>query len=209
MREWFVLRRQPVAERDWLLDVFSKDQGVTQVRLSPPTRLIDLHQRCQGDWRPDKDWPRLKGAEVLETFLFTDETLVCALYLDELLLNFLPSGEPVPEVYQLYLNTLQGLQSSPRADVWLRVFEYQLLQYMGLGINWLDSDVGPVQTDCNYTFVPSSGFIRSDNGIAGDILHAIGDATFSYPGALKVARQVLRQAIDAAIRRPLISRELL
>lgn len=209
MREWFVLRRQPVAECDWLLDVFSKDQGLIQVRLSPPTRVVDLHQRCRGEWRSDKEWPRLKGAEVMETFVFKEEVLVCALYLDELLLNFLPSGESVPDVYQLYSQTLAGLQRSSRADVWLRVFEHKLLEHMGLGVNWLESDVGLVEHNFCYTFVPGSGFVRTDRGIRGDVLLAIGETNFLYPGALKVARQVLRQAIEAVISRSLVSRELL
>lgn len=209
MNEWFVLRRQPVAERDWLLDIFSKDQGLKQVRLSPPTLCVDLHQHCLGEWRPDKDWPRLKGAQVLQTFSLTGETLICAFYLDELLLNFLPSGEPVPAVYQLYLQTLQGLEENTRADVWLRVFEHQLLQHMGLGVNWSDGNNGPIQSSLHYQFVAGSGFVESTNGLAGDILLAIADARFMHPGALKVARLVLRQAIDAGITRPLISRELL
>lgn len=209
MNEWCVLRRQPVAERDWLLDIFSKDQGLKQIRLSPPTRIIDLHQRCQGDWRPDKDWPRLKGAEVLENFTLSDEALVCAFYLDELLLNFLPTGEPVPEVYQLYIQTLKGLDGGTRADVWLRVFEHQLLQYMGLGIDWSYCDVGVIQPQSFYQFEAGAGFILSDQGFAGDILISIGNAHFTQRGALRVARQILREAIDSAITRPLVSRELL
>lgn len=209
MNEWFVLRRQPVAERDWLLDVFSQGQGLKQIRLSPPTRIIDIHQRCQGDWRPDKDWPRLKGAEVLDDFIFSDQALICAFYLDELLLSFLPAGEPVPAVYQLYLQTLQGLQDGTRADVWLRVFEHQLLQHMGVGIDWFSCDVGVIKPEEFYQFEAGVGFTLSGQGFAGDILIAIGNAHFTQRGTLRVARQILREAIDSAISRPLVSRELL
>lgn len=209
MKQWFLLRRQPVAERDHLLDIFSLEDGLIRVRQSAPARLPDFHERCAGDWQSTRDWPKLRTAEPLQQFSFHGDTLLCALYVSELLLLLLPEREPQPAVFHLYQQTLEGLATGQAPELWLRVFEQRLLHELGYGFAWDQSVDGAVVAGRYYRFNAGSGLSVADEGWPGELLLAIADGNLLAPGAMKAARLILRQALDAILGRPLISRELL
>jgi len=204
-----VLRRQPVGERDYLLDVFSAHAGLTSVRVSPPTRIPDYFELYQGDWQAGREWPKLKACHPVESYQLSDNALVCAFYLAELLCGFLTSGEPAPELFSLFRNTLNALDTESPPEPWLRAFEVRLLAHSGYTVEWAVSAGQPVRSDCYYSFAAETGFVVVDDGVPGDILLAIDSGNLTWPGAMKVARQVLRAAIDNVMQRPLVSRELI
>lgn len=206
---WFVLRRQPVKEQDWLLDLFSKQAGLVQVRVSPPTEIPDLLSCYSGGWQANKDWPKLKGVQRVSEHSLNQESLVCALYLTELLIQLLGYHDPQPEIFELYQKTLSALASSPAPEPWLRLFEYQLLQHLGYGFEWHLAGGQAVFPDQRYQFQAGEGLVLSAQGWLGEPLLAIAKGEWSQPGCLQVAKQVLREALALLLPRPLISRDLL
>jgi DNA repair protein RecO (recombination protein O) len=58
----------------------------------------------------------------------------CGFYLNELLRHFIPVDEPYPDVFINYLICLQQLKSSEQIEAALRLFEIQLLQATGYGL---------------------------------------------------------------------------
>ncbi len=209
MKHWFLLRRQPVAERDHLLDVFSAEEGLVPVRVSPPARLPDLFELCEGDWQTGRDWSRLKASEVRKSFDLKEQSLICALYITELLVLLLPRSEPVPALYRLYHQTLEGLETTSSPEPWLRVFEQRLLLELGYGVSWDQAQGGPVVKAASYRYDAVAGFVESESGYPGAVLLDIGAGRLGSGQALLVARQVLRGALDAVLPRSLVSRELL
>ena len=209
MKQWFLLRRQPVAERDHLLDLFSLEDGLIRVRQATPARLPDFLERCAGDWQSGRDWPKLRTAEPLQQFSFQGDTLLCALYLSELLLRLLPEREPQPAIFHLYQQTLEGLSDGQAPELWLRVFEQRLLQELGYGFRWDTTTDGAVVAGRYYRFNAGTGLTEAADGWPGEVLLAVAAGDFLAPGAMKAARLILRQALDSVLTRPLISRELL
>ncbi len=210
MRAWFLLCRQPVGENDHLLDLFSETQGVIRVRVSPPVLTPDLLIEYQGHWQDGRDWPKLRGVEAVQRFGMDGEALVCALYLSELLLQLLPPGEPVPEIYQLYRQTLRALSAGEASEVWLRYFEVQLLERLGYGICWTHTAGGEeIRSDLFYQYEAGVGFSQVDLGVSGASLLLVAAGQLNTAQTLVAARHILRQAINDILPRPLVSRELL
>lgn len=208
MQALIILQRQPLREQDWLLDVFSARRGRLSLVLNRPAQIPDLFTLYEGDWQPAQDWPALKGWSLTQDWPLQDSALFCGLYLNELLVRLLPRHEPHPSLFEHYQATLNGLHDSELADPWLRLFEMQLLQQLGYGFSWRHDHLGlPVQPQQTYTFVAGQGFVPAAAGIAGtDLLAFAGGArTLTL---WRMARNILRQALDHALQQPLLSREL-
>lgn len=209
MQALIVLQRQPLREQDWLLDVFSRQRGRLSLVLNRPQTVPDLFTLYQGDWQPAQDWPALKGWHRQQTWPLQDTALFCGFYLNELLVKLLPRHEPQPALFATYQATLNGLHNSPVADPWLRLFEVQLLTQLGYGFSWQqDSSGQPLQAGQYYRFVPGQGFSPAASGLAGADLLAFASGANALP-LWRLARAVLRQALDHVLQQPLLSRELL
>ena len=209
MPEWIVLRRQPVKEKDWLLDILTKEQGLIQVRVSPPTQIPDFLTLYSGAWTEGRLWPSVKAVEVKHPYDLKGDKLLCGLYLSELLLKLLAAEEPNPEIYQLLLTTLDGLAQDGSPSIWLRIFEYRLLDALGYGFSWNQAGNHSIVPDQHYRMDLGHGFIEAHQGWSGQSLLAINQGQWLEADAVLVARQVLRQAIDHILPAPLVTRELL
>ncbi len=218
MKTLFVLQRQPLREQEWLLDIFTAEQGRLSVVAGRSQPQPDLHQRYQGDWARAEDWPQLRGLRSLQTYSLRGANLYCGLYLAELLVHLLPRYEAQPELFLTYVRTLEGLQYPGLPDPWLRLFEYQLLQTLGYGFSWQqDCDGHPIDAAAAYRFIAREGFVRSHAAailplkqplFSGEYLLELGQGRAQRPQCWAAAKQVLRCALEDLLERPLISREL-
>lgn len=209
MQALIILQRQPLREQDWLLDVFSRQRGRLSLVLNRPRMAPDLFTLYQGDWQPAQDWPTLKGWQLQQSWLLQDTALFCGFYLNELLVKLLPRYEALPALFDAYLAALNGLYTSPVADPWLRLFEVQLLAQLGYGFSWQQDATGQaIDAQCCYQFMPGQGFIRAASGLAGHDVLAFAAGSRELP-VWRMARRVLRQALDHLLQQPLLSRELL
>jgi len=221
MKKLFVLQRQPIGEHQFLLDIFSAEQGrlsvVTPKRSSKQNFYIpDCFQQCQADWRPGEDWPNIKVLQLQQSYELADSALYCGLYLNELLVRLLSRHEPLPLLFQVYRSVLMGLEQGGAAEPWLRLFEHQLLQQLGYGVCWqYDSLQRPIDRKLSYRFNAQDGFVLHGAGqYSGADIHAFNVwlQNFSQlPGSVSVwqmAKQVLRLSLENILERPLVSREL-
>lgn len=204
-----ILQRQPLHEHDWLLDVFSEQRGRLSVVLPRPLQAPDLFCHYQCDWHHSADWPRIRGWQSQQAWPLQGMALYCGLYLNELLVRLLPRADAAPELFRIYQATLAGLQQPGLPDPWLRVFEWQLLQQLGYGFSWQhDSDAQPLQPERYYRFEPGRGFVAAASGLSGAGVLAFSTGSRDL-AVWRLARQVLRQALDDVLQQPLCSRDLL
>jgi len=226
MNEWWVIRRQPVGESDWLVDLFTRRYGRLRAIVNGRQRanvnsrrraradtdqyLPDLHQCATGEWVEKSGRVQIKIAETILTHSLTGNALICALYLEELMIRLLPEREPDEMLFVLYSDTLTALAAGQRADIWLRLFEQRLLTHCGYGFSWSsDANGHALHGSQSYRFIPGEGFVSAADGFSGTVLTNIAEGEFHQPGALAAARTILRQAIDALLTQPLVRRELL
>jgi DNA repair protein RecO (recombination protein O) len=92
------------------------------------------------------------------------ETLICGLYTNELVVRFLQRSDPQPELFDSYARLLGGLSAGDPPHALLRLFELQLLESAGFGLQ-LDHehDTGQaIEPERWYEYVPESGPIRRE-----------------------------------------------
>ena len=211
MHRLCVLHRVPLDEADWLLTVFSRQSG-KQFVVTPhrkQTRL-ELNSIYEAGWSDSDDWPRIYAVNCVKQSQLDGDALLCSLYLNELLVRLLNTGDSMPTVYDRYERTLEALAGGQHPEPWLRTFEYQLLMQLGYGFSWSsDCDGRPLDAQTRYDFEPERGLLPSRDGAyaAHWLLPLSGTGK---PGAESwvCAKRILRQAIDHILDRPLQSREL-
>jgi len=192
------------------LDIFSESHGRLSVVAGQQQRAADALQLLSGSWAENDDWPKIRGMECRQAHNYTGTPLYCALYLTELLSRLLPRYEPHADIFQAYHKTLQGLANGGMPDPWLRLFEVQLLAMLGYGFSWREDEKGnPLTSSDYYEFLPRHGFRSAQAGFRGQDILAFAERRRDEPGGWKVARQILRQAFDDLLERPLVSRELI
>ncbi len=145
----------------------------------------------------------------------------CVLYIAELVQRFLPFAVPNQRLFKILCACIDALKSESAHDPWLRFFEYQLLVESGLGFDWQQDYQGTAITgNQQYYFTPGFGFsdsfalVQIDPSVRplpqifyGRDLLAISQQDFNTE-RLKIAKVILRSAIEQQLKSPLISRQL-
>ena len=145
----------------------------------------------------------------------------CGLYVVELVQKFVPVAVPNERLFKLLSAVIDALKSQSAHDPWLRFFEYQLLVESGFGFSWQQDYCGAdIEADQQYYFHPRYGFfdtradVRQDPQMTsltpsfrGQDLIAISQQDFTSE-RLKMAKIILRHAIEYQLKAPLISRQL-
>ncbi|HEX6929216.1 MAG TPA: DNA repair protein RecO [Gammaproteobacteria bacterium] len=145
------------------------------------------------------------------------EAVLAGFYLNELCLRLIAAHDPHPEIFVLYANTLNALNTGPVAPA-LRRFEAGLLDALGYGLNLaVEQRSGKaVESGAQYLFHVDSGPERatpqSDHAILvrGEHLLAMSEGRFDDPQVARDAQRIFRQAIDRHLGgRPLKSRDVM
>ena len=137
----------------------------------------------------------------------------CGFYLNELLRHFIPAGEPHPDVFLSYLACLQQLKLSHAIEAALRIFETQLLQAIGYGLQ-LEFDYlnqYAIKVDATYQYDIEQGVTESAEGqIHGATLIAMQQENYTNERQLNEAKVLMRRIIDFYLQgKPLKSRTLI
>jgi len=135
-------------------------------------------------------------------------------------------GEPQPELYRVYQQTLLGLlqlENDLQSEPLLRRFEFHLLAILGYQYNWQqDSEFRDIQPDQFYSFDPGSGFnlitahahangyaAASQKSFPGHAILAIAAEDWQHELSWPVAKHIARLALNPLLGdKPLASREL-
>lgn len=149
-------------------------------------------------------------------YVLNGERLYCGFYLNELIMRLLQRQDPYPELYRIYLQTLERLASPVSAEQCLRDFEIQLLQELGYGLllERTADDGEPVESDAVYHYRIEEGPITGRGGpreqqIRGRTLLCLHNrALLDEEGAAEAKRLMRRVLAHYLGGRPLKSREL-
>lgn len=148
-------------------------------------------------------------------FQLSGQALLCAFYLNELLLRLLSRDDPYPEVFIEYQTALQNMMEAQSLPPILRRFEKRLLEYLGYGLP-LKHDVSnaPIHPQNAYQWLPDQGFLRcsassGEHIFSGRELIALQTEKWDTPGDLTAAKRLMRLALGRHLgNKPLKSREL-
>jgi DNA repair protein RecO (recombination protein O) len=150
-------------------------------------------------------------------FPLTAKHLFSGFYLNELLVRLLPELDAHPEIYSLYEQSLQALSAQQDLEPILRVFEFQLLQELGYGIDFeADAKSGDViGAHSNYCLDPSQGVYVAHADVplnfqfSGAHINAIAQRDFALPEVKQTAKRISRILLKPLLgSKPLMSREL-
>lgn len=221
----FVLHTRPFRDTSLLVDLLTYRHGriaaVARGARQPRSRFkaaLRAFDTILVSWSGDGDLVTVTQTE--RTGVMCDlqgRSLVCGLYLNELLLRTLTRYDPCPSVFNAYQKTIAALALKSDQQA-LRAFELHLLENIGYGINFTHDALTEelIVANAYYHFRPQQGFVAAsatdgDDGlILGQDIHALARQTFDTDHQLQLAKRILRQAWAHVLgNRPLKSRELL
>ena len=190
--------------------LFTREQGL-------------IWAKCYGGWSPKKQavlqaftplWielnQRQNGYELRRVeiagspFELSGMYLFSALYVNELLYSVLRPEDPHIDLYDAYVSTLQTVSLvTTQSDLEriLRRFEWQVLSSIGYAMSLThDAEAhNPIIATQYYDFQPGLGFITAPNGmLVADIL-ALAKDDLNHPRILKIAKYLMRRALDYAL----------
>jgi DNA repair protein RecO (recombination protein O) len=165
----------------------------------------ELRTLVRAEWQPGR--PALGG-----------RSLICAYYLNELLLKLTARDDPHERLFAAYGEALDELaRSGPQAPA-LRRFELALLQELGYGVI-LDRDVErnqPVARESRYVYQVDRGPTLADSGIAngvelsGRTLMDMQSGDFSSSVTLQQSKALMRALINHCLGNQILhTRQLL
>lgn len=219
----YVLHRIPFQNSSLIVDFFTRDYGrvraVAKGARSAKSRTRSLLQPFQPlliDFSGRTDLKSLGACEAMhESLRLRAQRLYSGLYINELLVRLIQTGDEHAALYGFYQDTLIALQGNADLGSTLRHFEFSLLSELGYGINF-DTEVdsqASIESSAHYNFIPDQGFIQcetqSSQSFTGAEIQAIRDECFSETAYAAAAKRLSRLALEKQLGpRPLMSRSL-
>jgi DNA repair protein RecO (recombination protein O) len=207
----FVLHARPWRETSLLIEALTRDhgrvglvaRGVRAVRSRFPRAALQPLTPLSLSWSGRGELSTLTGAEPIGHALHTTgESLLCALYLNELVARLLPRNDPHPGVFEEYFAAFSRLAADDTPAWTLRRFERDLLGHLGYGLVLeADAETGEsLEAATDYAYRFEHGPIRwrgSDDGlkVRGSALIALATDTEPVPEDMAVLRRLLRALI--------------
>ena len=220
----FVLHQRPYRQTSLLLDVFTEQAG----RLSLVARGVRQQKRRHNNpfqlfqplwlsWFGRGELATLDHVETAKpAFILRGPAAICGLYINELLIRLLSNQHSEPDVFLLYQQILARLSGTSEIEISLRLFEYQLLEALGYGIDLnRDANDFALNPDSYYRYQPEHGLIRvkaaanADDVIQGRSLQQLQQAQNFDTQALGEIKQLMRSVLNYYLDgKPLKSRTL-
>jgi DNA repair protein RecO (recombination protein O) len=142
-----------------------------------------------------------------------NRTLICGLYLNELLVYTLHRHDPHPRLFHAYQRTLEQLPLVPEDKhlaISLREFEFILLEELGYGLHF--DQVKNEASD--FLYEPPYGFqvasVKTADSFSGKVLKTIAEKNWALAETLTAAKRLTRLALAPLLNgKEIRSRELL
>lgn len=218
LRAW-VLHKWPTGDTSVRVILYSLEKGIVSClcqggRTPKKQALLQAFTPLWFSLRVKNDWYLIQKHEPLASPVsLKGSSLFAGIYLNELLYLNLHPCDPSPLLFNSYCHTLENLSlatNNQMVEILLRQFERTLLNICGQGFDFLDNHCNePIKEDNYYQFIPKEGFKRTKTGYLGSDLLQFANENFQEDKIRKIAKQIMRQAIDALLEgKPLKSREL-
>lgn len=222
----FVLHQRPYRDSSQLLECMTAAHGrmglVARGSRRAPTRqraLLQPFVPLKLSWVRRGELGRLTHVEAEgQSYSLAGQRLLAGYYANELLLRLLARGDPNDQVFSCYSRCLARLGEASSLALTLRVFELELLQALGYGLELGgESTTGePLRAELRYVYELERGFRRAepedadDDVYSGRDLLALRDLTLDDDSSLRTAQRLLGRALRVHLGdRPLQSRLVL
>jgi len=220
----WILHQHPYRDSSLLLEVFSREYGrvglVARGARSARSRSqnqLQILRPLALSWNLRGELGTLTGVESRGAVgVFPGRQVLCACYLNELLLRLMTRHDPHPGIFDEYEQAVVMLGMNEEQA--LRVFEKRLLESLGYGLlleHEFDSDT-PVREDGLYEYHLERGPVRcqqaNDAGIFlhGSSLLALHRDELQEPQVCREVKRLMRAALALYLgARPLRTREVL
>jgi DNA repair protein RecO (recombination protein O) len=128
--------------------------------------------------------------------------LYCGFYINELVACFLHKYDPHPEVFGYYGECLSCLAKGSNMEAALRLFELNLLECAGYGLQLeYDDHEKPIDSLKRYDFNVGQGPVAvADGQISGKTLQALSSRELIDPQVLSEAKLLMRTVIDVYLQ---------
>lgn len=207
----FILQHRRYRETSLIIDVLTQDYGRVAVLAkgvrkakSKTAGLLQPFVPLKLSYAGKSELKTLTHAEIIPPVtILTGLALYCGFYVNELVSRFLHQHDPHPEVFTAYRACLIRLADNLELEAALRVFELELMNYCGYGLQ-LDYDVyhdQPVEPAKRYHFNAEQGLVAAEQGLfSGMTLQAIKRKDFTHPQVLSEAKLLMRTVIDSHLQ---------
>ncbi len=222
----FLLHSRPYLESSVIADFFTRGHGrlslVAKGARRPVSKLRGILQpfcRLCISFTQRSDLGTLTGADADDRPVnLGGDGLMGAFYLNELLIRLLHRNDAQTALFAVYQQALKDLaEISPVAPV-LRVFEKQLLELLGYGLELRKEVTGDqaIEPDLTYEYRLEEGPVRTDDGctsglvFSGSSLIALAREDLSESKSQHDARRLLTAALELYLGdRPLRTRKVM
>ncbi|MDD5410588.1 MAG: DNA repair protein RecO [Methylobacter sp.] len=216
----FILQQRKYRETSLIIDVLTRDfgrisllaKGVRKAK-SKTVGLLQPFVPLIISYVGKAELKTLTDVEIIQPFSeIKGLALYCGFYINELVSCFLHKYDPHPEVFGHYKDCLTGLADSSKMEAALRLFELDLMDSVGYGLQLeYDANDKPIDPLKKYAFTAGQGPIESVDGqFSGKTLQAISLREFTDPQVLCEAKILMRTVIDVYLQgKPLKSRTVI
>ena len=205
----FLLHSTPYRETSLIVDLFTREHGrvaaVAKGAKRPRSALRAVllqFQPIMVAFSGNRELRNLIGAEWSGGLAAPQgDALLCAFYMNELLMRLLPREDAHPPLFDGYAEALRALSAGEPADEVLRRFEWLLLREVGYAPD-LDRDAAgePIAAGRAYAWRPSAGFAVAepddDAAVAGSTLIELAGGRFDTPGSRQQAKYLMRAILS-------------
>ena len=208
----FIIHQRPYSETSQILNLFSKNFGRVDVIAKGSKRPKSKFRSFMQPFMPlNASWSgrsQLKTLRNIEAFqqhqsLIEADHFLSALYMNELILNFLSNADPYPNLFDIYHEALKQFNFSDEHEPLLRIFEIRLLEEIGYAINFQTEALNPKEIESHqyYRYEPEQGFhlLSKDSQIkkySGKQIKSIEKMDFSERDTLLTAKKLTRETIQ-------------
>lgn len=198
----YVLHSKPFKDTSAIVELLSQEhgrvsvifKGVRSTKNSAKSRVLQPFQPLLASWYGQRE---LKSGKAVEQggmpHMLSGKTLYSGIYLNEILLRMLHRDAPAEGIFEHYQQCLSELATTDNIEVYLRQFEWRLLDAIGYQIP-CDCDAhsgSPIVVDAYYryeinhgfiydSFISSSNFKPKSGVFSGELLVAISKDMAAY-----------------------------
>ena len=217
----FILQQRNYKETSLIMDVLTRDygrvsllaKGVRKAK-SKTAGLLQPFIPLMLSYFGKSELKTLTYVELTRSFVpLPGLALYCGFYVNELVMCFLHPCDPHPEVFTHYEHCLSGLAEGLKIEAALRIFELDLMDAVGYGLQ-LEYDFHteqPLQPLVTYHFNIEQGPMAAPDGqFLGKTLQALKRREFTDLQVLTDAKRLMRTAIAVYLQgKPLKSRAVI
>lgn len=224
----YVLHKRYFRDTSQILDVFTRDYGRVSLMSrgsrgakSKTSGILQIFRPLLISWQGRGEMPFVNNVEIanIKAPVLSGNALKSAMYVNELLVYLLHKNDVNADIFDRYHECLYALEDVSNIEIVLRLFEKNLLQQIGFGLNLVnDADTGrPVEAGRSYVYLFEHGPVLCNENHRAQVNPVVsGESLIAYEqDQLETGRQcaeiktLMRYILNAHLgHKKLKSREL-